>query len=104
MAFGTQLRKMFGLIAPEPQERGDEQVILKNFLHRYEAEVAKTLLDANDIPSFIMADDVAGMNPLLMIGGGGVRLYVRRDHFEKALRLMENQSPLEETSPDTPEN
>jgi hypothetical protein len=95
---------MFGLSSPEPQERGDDQVILKNFQHRYEAEVAKTLLDANDIPSFIMADDVAGMNPLLMVGGGGVRLYVRRDHFEKALQLIENRSMPEETLPDSPEN
>jgi hypothetical protein len=102
MPLGTRLRQMFGLPSDEPRERGDEQVILKNFLHRYEAEVAQTVLDAHDIPSHIMAEDVGGMNPLLLVGSGGIRLYVRRDHAEKALRLLEGKSPPNNWSLDAP--
>jgi hypothetical protein len=105
MSFSARLKERFSkLLVPESPRKPDEPIVVKTFANRIEAEIAKSLLDANDIPAYIAAPDVGGTNPLLMVGDIGVRLFVRRDHAEKALRLMESQTSVSDSAGETPED
>ncbi|MDA3886564.1 MAG: DUF2007 domain-containing protein [Candidatus Delongbacteria bacterium] len=62
-------------------------VVLSTFLNHSEAEMAKTLLESNDIPSIIQADDVAGL------GFGqtfvkGVKLLVNETDISRAKEIL----------------
>ena len=67
-------------------------VPLKTYPNRAEANLAKGLFENNDIKAMISADDAGGMHPALMWGTGGVRLLVREEHKETALRLLEDEA------------
>ena len=58
------------------------------FSYRHEAEHAKSLLDAENIPSMISADDAGGMRPHLSFGMGGARLMVRKEDLGKAKEVI----------------
>ena len=59
-----------------------ELVVIKTFLNRMDAELAKGALDANGIEALIRADDAGGTRPSLWTGG--VELLVRADDVETA--------------------
>ena len=61
-----------------------EFACLKIFNSRNEAELARALLAAEDINSFISADDAGGMIPSLCIMTGGVKLFVLEGDLDKA--------------------
>ncbi len=63
-------------------------VKLKNYSSRIDAEVDKALLGANDILSFVSADDVGGFYPSIAMATGGVWLLVDKKDHEKALGLL----------------
>ena len=68
-------------------------VVVKTFNTRLEADVSKTLLDANGISSFISADDEGGMAPFpFRPTSKGVQLLVRKESFQKARKLLNNKS------------
>jgi len=62
-------------------------VVVGTFSNRFDAEVAKTALDAADIQSMIHADDVGGLRPGLWMGNG-VELVVNADDAERAKRIL----------------
>ena len=64
------------------------QVCIKTYLHRYEADLARALLASGGIPSLIVADDAGGMQPHMLFGTGGVRLWVSDDRAEEAGQLL----------------
>lgn len=64
-------------------------VYIKTYLNRPEAELAKGFLEANGIKAMVSADDAGGMRPDLMQATGGVRLLVREEDREVAIRLLE---------------
>lgn len=61
----------------------DELVVLRTFPNRFEAEVAKSALDAAEIETLINADDFGGTQPGLW-PGRGVDLLVREEDAARA--------------------
>jgi len=63
-------------------------VIARTFLNRFEADVAKSALDAAGIDSIIRADDAGGMRPAMSMGSA-VELVVRAEDALRAAQLLE---------------
>ena len=66
--------------------RENDLVVLRTFANVIDAELAKGALEAAALDSFIQTDDAGGMRPHL--GMNQVRLVVRADDVEKALRIL----------------
>ncbi|MDA3839233.1 MAG: DUF2007 domain-containing protein [Candidatus Delongbacteria bacterium] len=62
-------------------------VVLSIFTNHSEAEMAKALLESNDIPSLIQADDVAGLG-LGQTFVKGVKLLVNENDLNKAKEIL----------------
>ncbi len=60
-------------------------ICIKKFDDRHGADVAKSVLDANAIKSFIQSDDAGGMYPFMT---EGIRLFVQIKNAEKARILL----------------
>jgi hypothetical protein len=67
-------------------------VVLRTFVNDFDAQVAKSALDAAGIASMIRADDAGGMRPHLWVGG--VELLVREEDAVEADALL--------TTPESP--
>ncbi len=61
---------------------------VKVFSNRIEADIAKSLLESEGIPTLIKADDQGGMRPQLAFSGG-VKLFVMQKDAEEAKRLLD---------------
>ena len=68
-------------------------VCLKTFPDYLEADMAKSLLEANGIKASVSADDAGGMRPDLAFTSGGVRLFVLDENADKSLELLASESP-----------
>lgn len=66
----------------------DGLVTVGTFFVRIEADLAKSLLDANGIQAMVAADDAGGMRPALLVGTGGARLMVRAEDAPRAAELL----------------
>jgi len=92
--------------AQESKRPDNDLVTIKTFANRYEADVAKSVLDGRDIPSFVSAGNIGGTAPYMALGAGGARLLVRRDHADRALQLLESvqdgRGPAEGQREDAP--
>lgn len=66
-------------------------VTVKVYSMRVEAEVAKGLLEAHNIQSFIAADDAGGMRPFPMSYSYGVELKVAEEDLEKAKKILDQE-------------
>ena len=64
----------------------DDLVVVRTYLNKFEAEVAKTALDAADIDSMIRADDCGGVRPGLWMSG--VDLVVRTEDAARAEDIL----------------
>ena len=71
-------------------------VVVRSFLNRFDAEVAKSALDAAEIDSLIRADDAGGMQgPMAM---AAVELLVRAADAERAGEILDTAAiPRNET-------
>jgi len=69
----------------------DELVVIKTFSDEPSALVARTVLDANGIPSILSSDDAGGMEPQLQFTRG-VRLTVRAEDAAAARELLESMA------------
>ena len=69
-------------------------VCVKTFPDRLQADMARSLLEANGITASVSADDVGGMRPDLAFTSGGVKLFVLDDNADKALALL-NEDAIE---------
>lgn len=63
---------------------------VRTFGNRIEAEMAKSLLEANGIPSYVSADDAGGIRPPPFSFSPGVRLIVRSIDLIPARRLLKD--------------
>ena len=63
-------------------------VYIKTYQNRMEAELAKGLLESNDIKAMISADDAGGAYPPLLWATGGVRLLVKKTDIQKAIEVL----------------
>lgn len=62
-----------------------ELVVIREFQHRIEADLAHGALQANGVESVISADDAGGQYASLL---GGIRLLVHRDELEAARQIL----------------
>ena len=64
-------------------------VVVREFLNRFEADVAKSALDAAGINAIVLADDAGGMRPGMWMGSA-VRLLVHAGDRERAMEILDN--------------
>lgn len=64
-----------------------ELVVVGTFLNRVEADIAQGMLETAEIESVVLADDAGGTDP----GLGVVRLLVRAEDAEQAIRLVQSK-------------
>ena len=64
-----------------------KEIVLKTFLHRYEAQIAKGLLDEQGILNMISDEDVGGFQPGMIIGQS-IQLIVNEEDLEKAKTVI----------------
>ena len=69
------------------QDKGD-LVTIATFPGPVEAEIAKSRLESEGIPSFLGNELASGMMPFLKPGLGGVSLQVARDDVERAKEIL----------------
>lgn len=62
-------------------------VVVKTFLHRYEAEMAKNLLETKGIKSMIFADDCGGIRPNMPFGSA-ITLSVLKVDLKKTKKIL----------------
>ena len=65
----------------------DDVICVKTFASRIEANIAKGMLESNDILSYISADDEGGMLPF-QLSKKGVQLFVKKDILTKAQEIL----------------
>ena len=70
-----------------------ELVVVATFLNNFDAEIAKSALEAAEIESMIRADDAGGMRPHLWTAG--VELIVRAEDAARATEILEIPSQSE---------
>ncbi|MCY4781240.1 DUF2007 domain-containing protein [Sphingobacterium sp. UT-1RO-CII-1] len=63
-------------------------VTLKVFDNPIDAHILKTKLESEGIHSYLFDENIVGINPLLNIAVGGIKLKVSSDDLEKALQLL----------------
>lgn len=68
--------------------RRPDRAVVAVFGDRVPAELARSLLAANDIRSALLVDDAGGVHPELSGMTGGVRLAVASDDAERARALL----------------
>jgi hypothetical protein len=62
-------------------------VVVRTFPNHFDADVAKSALEAADIESMVRVDDAGGMYPGVL-GKGGVELLVRAEDAERADEVL----------------
>ncbi|HKW88654.1 MAG TPA: DUF2007 domain-containing protein [Candidatus Acidoferrales bacterium] len=67
--------------------KDEELVIARAYSYRHEAEIGKSMLEANGIDAMIYSDDSGGEYPSLS-SSNGVRVIVRRSDVETARKLL----------------
>jgi len=68
-------------------------VTVRTFTSRFEAEIAKGVLDVSNIKSFITADDEGGAYPYPMSPTTtGVKLVVYKDNYKVAKMLLDDKN------------
>ena len=65
----------------------ERETVLKTFLNRYEAEIAKGLLDEKGISNMISDEDVGGFRPGMVIGET-IKLIVNEEDLKKAKEVI----------------
>ena len=68
----------------------DELVVIRTYLNRIDAELARSALDAAGLESMIRSDDAGGQRPHLWLGG--VALLVRAEDVERAESVLHADS------------
>lgn len=62
-----------------------EFVCIKKFGDRHDADVAKSVLDASGISSFIQSDDAGGMYPFMT---EQIRLLIKKTDIDRAKKIL----------------
>jgi hypothetical protein len=72
----------------------DAMMVIREYVNEMEALVARSVLEANEIPAVVLRDDAGGMLPSMHLIFP-VRLAVRTMDAKEALRILD--SPFEDT-------
>ena len=62
-------------------------VVIRTYVNQFDADVAKSALDAAGIESMIRSDDCGGTRPHLWMGG--VELIVRAENVDEAVTILD---------------
>jgi len=68
-------------------EQQDDLVVVRTYGFRHEAEVGRSMLEANEVDAVINGDDAGGIQPG-MAAANGIKLLVRRSDGQKARLLL----------------
>lgn len=74
-------------------------MVIRQYLNEMEALVARSVLEANDVPAVVLRDDAGGMLPAMHILYP-VRLAVRVQDAAEAIRILD--APFDDAAPDDP--
>jgi hypothetical protein len=77
---------------------GDDLVVLRTFNNHFEADVAKSALDAADIAAVLIADDAGGLQPGLWVSEG-VALLVRPEDAIRASEVLDTTATPSQDDP-----
>jgi hypothetical protein len=72
-------------------EENGKTIVLKVFTNEFEAELAKGILEEEEIKAYISSDDSGGMRPHLQLTLG-IRLLVLESDFERAKEILDAYS------------
>ena len=61
-------------------------ICIKRFADRHEADIAKSVLDANRIASYIQTDDAGGMYPFMT---EQIQLLVKKTDVQEASKILQ---------------
>ena len=75
-------------------QKDDEIVTFRTFYNLMEAEIIRTKLEANGIPSFISDESLGILYPVYNQGGGGIKLKVFAKDVEKCEEVLTEENPL----------
>lgn len=75
----------------------EKTVVLKVFTNEFEAELAKSMLEEEEIKAYISSDDVGGMQPPQQMSEG-IKLIVMKSDYDKAKEVLDAYSSF--TPPD----
>jgi len=67
---------------------GEAMVVIREYLNETEAHVARSVLEANEIPAVVLRDNAGGMLPSMHIMFP-VRLAVRESDATRALHILD---------------
>lgn len=67
---------------------GESMVVIREYVNEMEALVARSVLEAHEIPAIVMRDDAGGMLPSMWILFPA-RLAVRESDRDEALRILD---------------
>lgn len=73
---------------------GEAMVVIRQYVNEMEALVARSVLEAHDVPAVVLRDDAGGMLPAMHLIYP-VRLAVRTQDANQALRILD--APFENT-------
>lgn len=76
--------------------RDQDLVVVRTFSNKFDADVAKTALDAAEIDSIVRADDAGGTRPGLWMGAG-VALVVRAEDAKRADEILSSSQDVKRT-------
>src|SRR5215471_10647085 len=83
--------RIYGHRLNEPMTRTEKHanplVLVRTYAYRHEAELARSILEANSVQAIISADDFGGVHPMLG-AAWGVKLLVRQSDERKAKKLL----------------
>jgi hypothetical protein len=65
-------------------------IVIRTFLNKFDAQMAKSALDAANIDAMVKADDAGGNETGLWLGG--VRLLVRAEDAERAAEILDTSA------------
>lgn len=75
-----------------------ELVVIRTFLTRVDADLAKSALDAAEIESIVRSDDAGGLRPHLWMGG--IAVMVRQEDVERAEAVLARADAPASDDPD----
>jgi len=77
----------------------DALILIATFSHPFEAHLAKGKLESEGIEAFIADENIVGINWLYSNLVGGVKLKVREEDRDRALKLLQEKVPILELVP-----
>jgi hypothetical protein len=69
----------------------DEIITFQTYYNPMEAEIIRTKLEANGIPSFISDESLGVLYPVYNQGGGGIKLKVFARDVEKCKEILADE-------------